>query len=126
MRIIFGLIFLAAALLTPALAQTPNFQFSYRSAANPSSIPVTSTGTINFSSVSVGAKASVVLIISNKDTAAWTIAEVSPNGSGFGVASGPIGEIGPGEDRLFTLSFAPATRGVAEGLLNVKLTSASR
>src|SRR6185295_7020714 len=56
----------------------------------------------------------------------WTVTSIAVAGAPFQLTLIPANSIGPGQDRTYGISFVPSARGIANGLLSVRLASGGK
>jgi hypothetical protein len=75
---------------------------------------------LNFGSVQTGSKKTLSERLSNSGTAALTISQIAPHGTGFSLSGiNPPVTLSPGQSFTFNVSFASSSTGTTNGTLSV-------
>ncbi len=124
LRRIAPLIALAAAVLSPAAAQTtaaPNFVIGYSVQPLNNAVVLTNGATIAFPASQVGATATGALIIGNSGNAAGVLTSVVVTGAAFNTQNLPLLPVtmGPGVQASIPLIYTPTQVGADSGTVTV-------
>ncbi|MEZ5401939.1 MAG: choice-of-anchor D domain-containing protein [Bryobacteraceae bacterium] len=111
------------AIAIPAAAQTPQFRYTYRTAASVSLRDVAENGTIEFPGVALGDSTVVTLIAENRGPTPWTITKLAVAGAGFSLESARDQAVNPASSIPVTIKFTPAAAGRVSGRLTFDLTN---
>jgi len=110
-----------------AAAQTAvTMSFSYRNVSSPTANVISSNGTIQMGSITVGQTARVVFNIMNAERVPVTISRIALTGEGFTSNGRAPVELRAVEATSFEIEFAPTAKGVNSGNLTVEVTEGSR
>lgn len=117
------LVLLPLALAGTALAQNPEFNFTYRVPPATGVSGVQPNGTVFLGGVQVGRSNQITFIADNRGPTPWTIARPAVSGGPFTVTPATSQLVNPGASGVFVITFAPAAPGQVAGRLTLDFSN---